>query len=130
VASATTGRSQLLKISNAIVALFTEAFGRGLINARAQLVGDDTLLVTLQSSLTVAERHLVALGEQRPVREARLFLSDAFEDQFRAIVEQELGRKTLAYVSGIDPAQDLTIKLFTLEPAGVGAGPHSSSAGQ
>jgi uncharacterized protein YbcI len=116
------GRSPLLEISNATVALFKEAFGRGPTKVRAQFAGHDTLLVVLESSLTVAERSLVAIGEHRRLREARLFVSDALEDQFRAIVEQALGRKTLAYVSGIDTARDVTIELFTLEPAGEGAG--------
>jgi uncharacterized protein YbcI len=122
VAGATVRRSPLLEISNAMVALYKEAFGRGPTKARAQFAGHDTLLVTLESSLTVAERNLVAMGEHRRLREARLFLSDALEDQCRAIVEQALGRKTLAYVSGIDTTRDVTIKLFTLEPAGEGAG--------
>jgi uncharacterized protein YbcI len=120
---ATVGRSPLLEISNAMVALYKEAFGRGPTKSRAQFAGPDTLLVTLESSLTVSERNLAAMGEHRRLREARLFLSDALEDQFRAIVERALGRKTLAYVSGIDTARDVTIKLFTLEAAGEAADP-------
>jgi uncharacterized protein YbcI len=116
------GGSPLLEISNAMVALYKEAFGRGPTKARAQFAGHDMLLVSLESSLTVAERNLVAIGEHQRLREARLFVSYALEDQFRAIVEQALGRKTLAYVSGIDTSRDVTIKLFTLEPAGEGAG--------
>jgi uncharacterized protein YbcI len=123
VGAATVGRSPLLEISNAMVALYKEAFGRGPTKSRAQFAGPDTLLVTLESSLTVSERNLAAMGEHRRLREARLFLSDALEDQFRAIVERALGRKTLAYVSGVDTARDVTIKLFTLEAAGEAAGP-------
>jgi uncharacterized protein YbcI len=122
VVTATVGRSPLLELSNAMVALYKEAFGRGPTKARAQFAGHDTLLITLESSLTVAERNLVAIGQHRRLREARLFLSDALEDQLRAIVEQSLGRKTLAYVSGIDTARDVTINVFTLEPARDGAG--------
>jgi uncharacterized protein YbcI len=116
------GRSPLLEISNAMVALYKEAFGRGPTKARAQFAGQDTLLISLESSLTVAERNLVAMGEHQRLREARLFISDTLEDQCRAIVEQALGRRTLAYVTGIDTARDVTIQLFTLEPAGHGAG--------
>ncbi|HET6864289.1 MAG TPA: Na-translocating system protein MpsC family protein [Solirubrobacteraceae bacterium] len=116
-------QSPLVEISNAMVALYKEAFGRGPTKARARFVGDDTLLVTLESSLTVAERNLVAMGEHQRLREARLFLADALEGQFRAIVEQALGRQTLAYVSGLDTARDLTIKVFTLEPAGERSAP-------
>lgn len=127
-AAATNGQSPLLEISNAMVALYKDAFGRGPTKARARFAGHDTLLVILESSLTVAERNLVAMGEHRRLREARLFLSDALEDQFRAIVEQALGRKTLAYVSGIDPARDMTIKVFTLEPAGERTAPSAPEA--
>jgi uncharacterized protein YbcI len=122
VAAATVGRSPLLEISNAMVGLYKEAFGRGPTKARAQFAGDDTLLVTLESSLTVTERNLVAMGEHRRLREARLFLSDALEDRFRAIVEQALGRKTLAFMTGLDTTRDVTINVFTLEPAGKGSG--------
>jgi uncharacterized protein YbcI len=117
MATATVDRSPLLEVSNAMVGLYKEAFGRGPTKARAQFAGPDTLLVTLESSLTVAERNLAAMGEHQRLRETRLFLSSTLEDQFRAIVEQALGRKTLAFVSGIDTARDVTVELFTLEPA-------------
>jgi uncharacterized protein YbcI len=115
--------SPLLQISNAMVSLYKEAFGRGPTKARARFAGHDTLVVTLESSLTVPERNLMAMGEHRRLREHRLFLSYTLENQLRAIVEQALGRKTLAFVSGIDTGRDVTVKLFTLEPAGNGSGP-------
>jgi uncharacterized protein YbcI len=109
-------KSPMLEISNAMVRLYKEAFGRGPTKARAQFAGHDTLVVTLESSLTVAERNLVAMGEHQRLREARLFFQYALEDQFRAIVEQALGRRTLAFVSGIDTARDVAMEVFTLEP--------------
>jgi uncharacterized protein YbcI len=63
------------------------------------------------------------MGEHQRLREARLFLSYALENQFRAIVEQALGRKTLAFISGIDTTRDVTIKLFTLERTGERSAP-------
>ena len=125
---ASTGQSPLLEISNAMVALYKEAFGRGPTRARTQFTGDDALLVTLESSLTVTERNLVAMGEHRRLRETRQLVSDALEDQFRAIVEQALGRKTLTYVSGIDASRDMTIKFFTLAPADEHSAPSAPEA--
>jgi uncharacterized protein YbcI len=110
-------KSPMLEISNAMVRLYKEAFGRGPTKARAQFAGPDTLVVTLESSLTVAERNLVVMGEHQRLREARLFFQYALEDQFRAIVEQALGRRTVAFVSGIDTSRDVAIEVFTLEPA-------------
>jgi uncharacterized protein YbcI len=116
-ATATTDRSPMLEISNAMVGLYKEAFGRGPTKARAQFAGHDTLVVILEDSLTVAERNLVAMGEHQRLREARLFFQYALEDQFRAIVEQALGRRTVAFVSGIDTSRDVAMEVFTLEPA-------------
>jgi uncharacterized protein YbcI len=115
-ATANTDRSPMLEISNAMVRLYKEAFGRGPTKARAQFAGQDTLVVILEASLTVAERNLVAMGEHQRLREARLFFQYALEDQFRGIVEQALGRRTVAFVSGIDPDRDVAMEVFTLEP--------------
>jgi uncharacterized protein YbcI len=127
-ASAVAERSPMLEISNAMVRLYKEAFGRGPTKARAQFAGPDTLVVVLESSLTVAERNLVAMGEHQRLREARLFFQYALEDQFRAIVEQALNRRTVAFVSGIDTHRDVAMEVFTLESAGNGRGPGEESA--
>jgi uncharacterized protein YbcI len=114
--SAVTDRSPMLEISNAMVGVYKEAFGRGPTKARAQFAGQDTLVVILECSLTVAERNLVAMGEHQRLREARLFFQYALEDQFRAIVEHALGRRTVAFVGGIDTRRDVAMEVFTLEP--------------
>lgn len=117
-------RSPMLEISNAMVGLYKEAFGRGPTKARAQFAGSDTLVVVLEASLTVPERNLVAMGEHQRLREARLFFTYALEHQFRAIVEEALGRRTVAFVSGIDTSRDVAIEVFTLEPISQdGSGP-------
>ena len=108
-------KSPMLEISNAMVHLYKEAFGRGPTKARALFAGHDTLVVILENSLTVAERNLMAMGEDQRLREARLFFQYALEDQFRAIVEQALDRRTVAFVSGIDTRRDVAMEVFTLE---------------
>jgi uncharacterized protein YbcI len=119
-------RSPMLEISNAMVRLYKEAFGRGPTKARAQFAGPDTLVVVLESSLTVPERNLVAMGEDQRLREARLFFQYALEDQFRLIVEQALGRRTVAFVSGIDTRRDVAVEVFTLEPEAASDSPDDS----
>jgi len=127
-AAAVVDRSPMLEISNAMVRLYKEAVGRGPTKARAQFAGPDTLVVMLESSLTVAERNLVAMEEHQRLREARLFFQYALEDQFRAIVEHALGRRTVAFISGIDTHRDVAMEVFTLEP-GDGGG-SDDGAGQ
>ena len=106
----------MLQISTEMVRLYKEAFGRGPTKARAHFAGPDLLVVTLEDSLTVAERNLAALGEVERLREARLFFQYAMEDSFRAVVERALGRRTTAFISGIDVRHDISIEVFMLEP--------------
>jgi uncharacterized protein YbcI len=109
-------RSPMLEIANAMVHIYKEAFGRGPTKARAQMAGPDTLVVILENSLTAAERNLARLGEHERLRESRLFLQHALEDEFRAPVEKLLGRRTRAVISGIDTRRDVAVEVFTLEP--------------
>jgi uncharacterized protein YbcI len=110
------GSSPTLEIANAMVRLYKQAHGRGPTKVRVQFAGPDALVVMLEDSLTVAERNLVALGEDERLREARMFFQRTLEHEFRAVVEQSLGRRTIAFVSGIDTQRDVAVELFTLEP--------------
>lgn len=109
-------RSPMLELSNAMVRLYKDAFGRGPTKARAAFAGPDTLIVVLEHSMTVAERNLAALGEHQRLRESRLFFQTALEREFRGLVERILGRRTIACVSGIDTRHDVAAEVFTLEP--------------
>ena len=109
--------SPLLDISNAMVRLYKETFGRGPTKARAHFSGPDMLTVLLENTLTIAERRLVAMGEHERVRAHRLFLQQTFEDLKRAEVERILARRTIASICGIDPSHDVAAEVFTLAPA-------------
>ena len=108
-----------------MVHLYKDAFGRGPSKARAQFSGSDTLVVLLEDMMTIAERQLVALGEQARVREQRLFLQLALEDKKRSEVQRILKRRALACVSGTDPDHDLAAEVFLLEPHPAGNGRHA-----
>lgn len=109
-------RSPMLELSNAMVRLYKEVFGRGPTKARAHFAGPDTLVIVLEDTMTVAERNLAALGEHQRLRDARLFFQYAVERDFRSTVERILGRRTVAFISGIDTREDVAVEIFTLEP--------------
>ena len=117
----------MLELSNAMVRLYKEVFGRGPTKARAHFAGPDTLVVVLENSMTVAERNLALLGEHQRLRDARLFFQYAVEQEFCQAVERILGRRTVAFVSGIDTREDVAVEIFTLEPEP--AGPQRPRAG-
>ena len=108
--------SPLLEISNAMVRVYKDAFGRGPTETRARFGGPNLLVVTLEGMMTAPERKLAALGEHGRIRETRDVVDCALEDEIRRIVGAILGRPTLAFASGIDPAHDLAVVVFTLAP--------------
>lgn len=108
--------SPTLEIANAMVGAYKEALGRGPTKSDVHIAGADTLVVVLKDTLTVQERSLASLGKQDRVRDHRLVLTSALEDRFRSIVERALGRRTLAFVSGFDTRNDVSVEVFTLAP--------------
>jgi uncharacterized protein YbcI len=110
------GQPLLLAVSNAMVKLYKENFGRGPTKVRTNFAGPDLLVTTLENSLTPAERNLAAMGEHQRLRDVRLFFQHATEDDFRETVERITGRKVRAFISGIATAQDVSAELFYLEP--------------
>jgi uncharacterized protein YbcI len=110
------GQSVQMAITNEMVRLYKEQFGRGPTKARTAYAGPDTLIATLEDSLTPAERNLAALGEHHRLRDARVFFQYATESQFREVVERLTERKVRAFVSGIDTQRDVSSEIFYLEP--------------
>lgn len=109
----------LSAISNEMVRLYKEQFGRGPTKTRTHWAGSDVIVVTLEDTLTPAERNLVKMGEHQRLRDLRLFFQYATVRGFCEPVERLTGRKTRAFVSGLDTEADgLATELFVLHPAG------------
>jgi uncharacterized protein YbcI len=113
-----------------MVRIYKEQFGRGPTKARTYYAGPDTILVTLESSLTPAERRLVEMGENQRLRDTRMFFQYATTQEFIDSVEQITGRKVRAFVSGIDAEQDVSSEVFYLHPSGGVDAPPSGVAPQ
>ncbi len=111
-------RLDLAEISNTMVRLYKELFGRGPTKARSGLSGPDTLVCTLEDSFTPAERKMVEAGELQRLRELRMYFQHSSENEFVGAVEQITGRKVRGFVSGIDAKQDIATEVFYLEPIG------------
>jgi uncharacterized protein YbcI len=109
-------RSLLMQVSNEMVKLYKTQFGRGPTKVRTNWAGPDTLITTLENSLTPAERNMVALGEHQRLRDTRMFFQYASEDEFREVVERLTGRKVWAFVSGIDAERDVSSEVFYFKP--------------
>jgi uncharacterized protein YbcI len=111
-------RSVTMEVSNAMVALYKDLFGRGPTKTRTSYAGADTILVTLENSLTLSERNLAALNEHGRLRDIRTLFQHSSEQDFTEIIERITGRKVRAFVSGIDTRRDVSSEVFYLEPNG------------
>jgi uncharacterized protein YbcI len=106
----------LQAVSNAMVKLHKEQLGRGPTDARTYFAGPDTLVCIMEDSLLPAERTMVEMGEHHRVRESRMFLQVASQEQFIGAVEELVSRKVRAFSSAIDPAPGVVFEVFSFEP--------------
>ena len=75
--------------------------------------------MTLEDTLTPAERTLLSLGEDARLRETRMLFQYSWVKEFCAPVERLTGRKVRAFISGIDTGADgLSMEAFVLHPEG------------
>lgn len=111
--------SVLMEVSNTMVRLYKELFGRGPTAARTNWAGSDTLVCVLTDTLTPAERNLVRLGEHQRLRDMRMFFQYATVREFCEPVEQITGRTVSAFHSSIDTEVDgQAIEVFIFHPEG------------
>ncbi len=104
------------EISRQMVRLYKEQFGRGPTKARTDFAGPDIVICTLEESLTPAEQRLAEMGEHQRLRDTRMYFQHASEKEFRGVIEQLLGRRVRAFISGIDTGEDVSSEIFYLEP--------------
>jgi uncharacterized protein YbcI len=108
-----------MAISNEMVRIYKEIFGRGPTKARTHMCGADTVVVLLEDTFTPAERNMVKMGEHQRLRDTRMFFQYATVEEFCTPVERVTGRKVRAFISGIDTeAEGVATELFLLHPEG------------
>lgn len=107
-----------MAISNEMVAIYKAFFGRGPTRTRTQWAGPDIVVVTLEHTLTQAERKLLELGEPARLRDLRMLFQYSAAETFCEPVERLTGRKVRAFVSGVDVQADLATETFVLHREG------------
>src|SRR5688500_10346717 len=91
LATADERTSVLLELSNTMVRLHKEQFGRGPTKARSYWAGPDALTCFLEDTFTPAERNLVKMGEHQRMRDTRMFFQHASVREFCEPVEEITG---------------------------------------
>jgi uncharacterized protein YbcI len=107
---------QLAEVTNGIVRLFSEYYGRGPTRAKSFLLDDAYVVTVLRDTLTTVEQTLAAAGHGDQVRSVRLTFQEAMAGEFKGVVERALDRRVVAYHSQLLIDADLGFELFVLEP--------------
>lgn len=105
---------QLAAISNAIVKIYSDAYGRGPTKAKTYAF-DDYVLCVLEDILTTVERTLVERGEEDLVRSVRLRFQEKEAKKFTDAVEALVGRRVIAYNSQITFHPTVGFEMFVFE---------------
>jgi uncharacterized protein YbcI len=109
-------QSMLSEMSSAMVHIYKDKFGRGPTRVRSHFAGPDTLIVSLENTLTAVERTMRDLGEKQRLEEIRLFFQNATRDEFVGAAERITGRRVRAFTSGMDADVDVATEVFYFEP--------------
>ena len=106
---------ELAEITNGIVRLFAESYGRGPTRAKSYMLDDTYVVTVLRDTMTTVERTLADGGHGHQIRKVRLTFQEAMADSFKGVVEQALGRTVVAYHSQLLIDADIGFELFVLD---------------
>jgi uncharacterized protein YbcI len=117
------GGKLLSEITNRVVLLMREHYGRGPIKAKTYVLGNLIVCVLTDGGLTAIERTMMEGGEPERVLEMRRDFQRMMKVRYSEMIEEFTGRKVLAFLSQTHIEPDLTIEMFLMDGplAGFGA---------
>jgi uncharacterized protein YbcI len=120
IAAPTDRGRTLLAVTNAIVGMHAEFYGRGATRGRT-VMQENYLLCVLDDIYTKAERTLIEAGRFGEVQLARNAFQETMEERFSKAVEELTGRRVVGFLSQVRTNPDVATEIFILEPDGQGA---------
>lgn len=105
----------LTAISEGIVALLKEYYGRGPTRAKSYYE-DDLVVCLLRGGFTRVEQTLLAGGRGTSVIQQRMDFQEVMRERFQAVIEQATGRPVIGFMSGNQQDPDIMCEVFVLAP--------------
>lgn len=102
------------EISNAMVGLYKEHYGKGPTHCRTYLE-PNLVVVVLGEGYTPGEQTMFEAGKWHEVRSARQIWQDSMEQFFVTAIEELTHRKVAAFLSANRQEPDFAVELFVLE---------------
>jgi len=107
------GGEVLTQISDGIVALLKEYYGKGPAHTRTYLQ-DDLVVCVMRGGTTPVEQTLLDAGRINAVRLQRIEFQDVMRDRFTTVVENATGRQVIGFMSGSQDVPGMFSELFVL----------------
>jgi uncharacterized protein YbcI len=112
----TARRGKLLaQISNGIVAILREHYGRGPMKAKTYALDDIIVVVMRGSGFTPLEKTIMESGQPQRIVEMRHDFQQMMTKRFTDMIEELTGRKVLAFLSQANVEPDLTLEIFFID---------------
>jgi uncharacterized protein YbcI len=105
----------LASISNSMVRLYAECYGRGPTRAKT-FWHEDVVCVILEDIYTGPERALIEAGHSDHVRETRHLVQQTIRARLVSCIEELTGRTVRGVLSQSDVDPDACVEIFLLEP--------------
>jgi uncharacterized protein YbcI len=116
------GGRLLSEITNRIVSLMREHYGRGPIKAKTYVLDNLIVCVLSDGGFTAIERTMMGGGEPERVLEMRRDFQRMMKVRYSEMIEELTGRKVLAFLSQAHVEPDLTVEMFLMDAPLVGFG--------
>jgi uncharacterized protein YbcI len=105
----------LTAISDGIVALLKEYYGRGPTRAKSYYE-DDIVVCLLRGGFTRVEQTLLEGGRGSAVIQQRMEFQELMRDRFAEVIEGATGRRVIGFMSGNQQHPDIMCEVFILAP--------------
>lgn len=113
--TASTNGDVLTAISDGMVALLKEFYGRGPTRAKSYFQ-DDLVVCLLRGGFSTVERTLLEGGRGAAVIQQRMEFQDLMRDRFEAVIQAATGRDVIGFMSGNQQDPDIMCEVFILAP--------------
>lgn len=105
----------LTAISEGMVALLKEFYGRGPTRAKSYYA-DDLVVCVLRGGFTRVEQTLLEGGRGASVIQQRMEFQELMRGRFEEVIEQATGRPVIGFMSGNQQHPDMMCEVFILAP--------------
>lgn len=107
---------ELTAVSDGLVALLKEFYGRGPTQAKSYYQ-DDLVVCILRGGYTRVEQTLRQGGRGTAVIEQRVAFQELMRERFEDVIEKATGRRVIGFMSGNQQEPDLMCEVFVLDPS-------------